>query len=125
MARDDRRSAELNEARNRLNHIRRGAAGDEPVGDYGEAATSRRPRRTSITPHERRRKQRMISFTFPSPSWTKAIREAAEALDIGVSEFATLVFGQVLGAIERGEWEPDNEVVWKPGEAKNDSLWRT
>ena len=105
---------------------------DEPGAAYTTAETAeetaptptlRRPRKTSITPHERRRKQRMISFTFPSPAWTRVIRDNAEALGLGPSEFATRVFAQALAAIERGEWDPEAEEEWSPEEPETGDLW--
>ncbi|MBU1751567.1 MAG: hypothetical protein KKA73_28150 [Chloroflexi bacterium] len=87
----------------------------EPVTDY-TAGQIRRPRRTRITPHERNRKRRMVSFTFPDSTWPDAIRAAAEQQGLGLSEFATRVFAQALAAVQRGEWEGDAEASWTPEE---------
>ena len=57
----------------------------------------------------------MISFTFPNEGWPAAIRATAEALGMGPSQFATIVFGQAMAAIERKDWNPD-EPTWSPDE---------
>ena len=89
----------------------------EPATDYAAGGPIRRPRRTRVTPHERRRKRRMMSFTFPDSTWPEAIRAAADKLGLGPSEFATRVFAQALAAIARGEWDPETGASWAPGEA--------
>ena len=133
MAGNDRRKARLEDAAERLERIgSKGEESDEPGAAYTTAETvggtpamptRRRPRRTAITPHERRRKKRMISFTFPSSAWTSVIRDNAEALGLRPSEFATRVFAQALAAIERGEWDPEEEEEWTPEELETNDLW--
>ena len=102
-----------------------GKAEDEPKYGTGgmRPGSGRVPRRTPIRPHEKRRKGRMLTITFPTRTWVLMIRKQAKALGMGTSEFAMHVFAQALEAIERGEWDPEAGVGWSPQESEEGDLW--
>jgi len=89
-------------------------------------------RKTPVYPHERKRRARQMSVTFPGPEWGDAIRDQAAAWGMRPSDFVTWAVSQAMAAIESGDVErpqgrPEQhgiplraggtyDLPWEPGE---------
>lgn len=63
------------------------------------------------SPHERKRKARQMSLTFPGPEWKTAIAEQAGRWDMRPSDFVIFAIAHTMQAIEAGEAErPEGEI---------------
>jgi hypothetical protein len=63
------------------------------------------------TPHEKKRKARQMSLTFPSPEWKQAIKEQADKWNMRPSDLLVYCVSYTMQAIEDGEVRrPDGRV---------------
>ena len=74
--------------------------GDGPREDEPEQESTRK---TKITPHERGRKARQMSVTFPEPEWKDAVQEMAERWRVRPADVMVFAFSYMMDAIEAGE----------------------
>lgn len=88
-------------------------------------------RKTKATPHERERRGRKVSLTFPSAAWRDAVEAEAERCRIRVSDFLTWCVSYAMRALEDGEarrpvaevryWHRAGEALdlpWEPRDTK-------
>jgi hypothetical protein len=77
---------------------------DQPPEDEQEQEQQgQSERKTPLYDHERKRRPRQMSVTFPTPEWSEVVREQAGDWGMRPSDFVTYCVAYTMAAIEQGE----------------------